>query len=117
VIRQSSKPDDFVAVVLEQMAPAGHARARRMFGGHGIYLEERFVAIVLGGKLYLKASRATRHEFESRNLEPLVFRMKTREITAQYFEAPPEVFDESQEMIRWLELARSAAAESKRIGR
>jgi hypothetical protein len=43
--------------------------------------------------------------------------MKTREITAQYFEAPPEVFDESQEMIRWLELARSAAAESKRIGR
>lgn len=107
--RQTSKQNEFVGFVLEQMALAGPVRARRMFGGYGIYLAEHFVAIVLNGKLFLKASDSTRHQFEQRGLEPLVFRMKARQITAKYFEAPPEVFDDPEEMTRWLQLAKSAA--------
>lgn len=115
-MRRSSQADDFVAFVLERMAPAGHVRARRMFGAHGIYLEERFVAIVHAGRFYLKANHATRHAFESRKLNPLVFRMSSREIVANYFEAPPEVFDEPREMARWLQLASRAAADPKPAG-
>jgi DNA transformation protein and related proteins len=111
--RRTSKQDEFVEFVLEQMASAGQVRARRMFGGYGIYLDEHFVAIVLNEKLFLKANDSTQPEFEARGLKPLVFRMKSKQIAAQYFEAPPEVFDDPEEMTRWLQLARTAAVQSK----
>jgi DNA transformation protein and related proteins len=113
--RRTSKQDEFVEFVLEQMASAGPVRARRMFGGYGLYLAEHFVAIILNEKLFLKANDSTQAEFEARGLEPLVFRMKSRQIAAQYFEAPPEVFDDPEEMTRWLHLARIAAVQSKRV--
>ncbi len=111
--RRTSKQDEFVEFVLEQMASAGPVRARRMFGGYGIYLAEHFVAVVLDEKLFLKADGATQPEFEARGLKPLVFRMKNKQISARYFEAPPEVFDDPEEMSRWLQLARTAAMRSK----
>jgi DNA transformation protein len=111
--RSTSKQDEFVEFVLEQMAPAGQVRARRMFGGYGIYLAEHFVAVVVNEKLFLKADDSTQPEFERRGLKRLVFRMKTKQIPARYFEAPPEVFDDPEEMGRWLQLARAAAARSK----
>lgn len=113
MIRQTSKQSEFVEFVLEQMASAGQVRARRMFGGYGIYLAEHFVAIVLNEKLFLKADDSTQPEFEARGLKQLVFRMKTKQIPARYFEAPPEVFDDPEEMARWLQLARTVAARSK----
>lgn len=111
--RRTSKQNEFVEFVLEQMASAGQVRVRRMFGGYGIYVAEHFVAIVLNDKLFLKASDSTQPEFETRGLKPLVFKMKTKQITARYFEAPPEVFDDPEEMARWLQLARAAAVNSK----
>ncbi|WP_209005523.1 TfoX/Sxy family protein [Steroidobacter agaridevorans] len=111
--RRTSKQDEFVEFVLEQMASAGQVRARRMFGGYGIYLAEHFVAIILNEKLFLKTDDSTQPEFEARGLKPLVFRMKTKQIPARYFEAPPEVFDDPEEMTRWLQLARTAAVRAK----
>lgn len=49
-----------------------------MFSGHGIYLGNDFVAIILREKLYLKANLLTRHEFELRGLKPLVFKMRNK---------------------------------------
>lgn len=111
--RRTLKQGEFVEFVLEQMASAGQVRARRMFGGYGIYLAEHFVAIVLNEKLFLKADESTQPEFETRGLEQLVFRTKTKQIPARYFEAPPEVFDDPEEMARWLQLARTVSARSK----
>jgi DNA transformation protein and related proteins len=112
MIRPASPQDEFVAFVLEQMVCAGPVRARRMFGGYGIYLGELFVAIVLHEKLYLKACDTTRREFESRGLQPLMFKMRNKQIAAQYFEAPPEVFDDPDVMTQWLQLARTAALQA-----
>ena len=111
--RRTSKQSEFVEFVLEQMASAGPVRARRMFGGYGIYLAEHFVAIVLNEKLFLKADDSTQPEFEARGLKQLVFTMKTKQIPARYFEAPPEVFDDPEEMARRLQLARTVAVRSK----
>ena len=40
---------------LELLAPLGTARARRMFGGHGLRVDGVFVALVAFERLYLKA--------------------------------------------------------------
>ena len=48
-------PDDgFTAHCLELLAPHGAARARRMFGGVGIYLDGLFIALIADERLYLK---------------------------------------------------------------
>jgi DNA transformation protein and related proteins len=46
---------EFVDYVLEQLSPLGGVRAKRMFGGHGVYLEGLFFALVADDTLYLKA--------------------------------------------------------------
>ena len=48
---------------LELLAPLGAVRARRMFGGHGLYIDDLFVAIIAFDRLYLKADEATRERF------------------------------------------------------
>lgn len=112
MIQHISNTNEFVLFVLEQMAGAGQVRSRRMFGGYGIYLDEHFVAIIVDDKLYLKANEGTRQEFESRNLERLVFKMRDKQVEAMYFEAPAEVFDDPDEMDYWARLARNAAVQS-----
>jgi DNA transformation protein len=43
--------DAFANYCAELLSALGTARVRRMFGGHGIYVDDLFVAIVLGETL------------------------------------------------------------------
>ena len=54
------QPRGFVEHCLELLSPLGAVRARRMFGGHGLYLDELFVALIAGERLYLKVDSETR---------------------------------------------------------
>ena len=46
--------DDFLHWCAELLAPLGRVRTRRMFGGHGLYVDDVFIALVMRGRLYLK---------------------------------------------------------------
>jgi DNA transformation protein and related proteins len=58
---------------LELLSPLGAVRSRRMFGGHGLYIDELFVAIVAFDRLYLKTDLQTRPRFEAAKCEPFVY--------------------------------------------
>src|SRR5438132_1667607 len=58
-----SRRAEFVEFVLERLAPIGGARARAMFGGHGIYNGATMFAIVVDDSLYFKADDLTRPAF------------------------------------------------------
>jgi DNA transformation protein len=64
---------EFIAYCLELLAPAGVARARRMFGGHGLYVDDLFVAIVVADRLYLKTDASSRPAFADAGCEPFVY--------------------------------------------
>ena len=51
---------EFVDHVLELMAPWAAVRARRMFGGYGLYRDTTMFALVADDTLYLKADAASR---------------------------------------------------------
>ena len=55
---------------LELLAPLGAVRARRMFGGHGIYIDDLFVAVIGFERLYLKTDAASRENFQAAGSEP-----------------------------------------------
>ena len=39
-------PNEFVVHCLELLGSVGAVRSRRMFGGHGIYVDELFVGLI-----------------------------------------------------------------------
>lgn len=57
---------EFVPYVVELMQSIGPVRAKRMFGGHGILLEELMFGLVAGNILYLKADKETETEFKEK---------------------------------------------------
>lgn len=101
--------EEFADFVTEQMAGLGHISARRMFGGHGLYCDGLFLAIITGDKFYLKADAQTQPAFEERGLLRFTYSARGKTVQLMYYEAPAEVFDETQAMQHWGRLALQAA--------
>ncbi len=110
----SPKNSEFVDYVLEQMAPLRDIRARRMFGGHGIYRGGTMFAIIVGGGLYFKADEHSEREFTARGLPAFTYESRGKRVALRYYAAPPEVFDEAEAMLHW---ARQAIATAVRASR
>jgi DNA transformation protein len=109
-----ARRSDFVELVAEQMAFVDGLRIRAMFGGYGIYQDDRMFALIVDDRLYFKADAATRAEFEARGLSPFTYVVRGKPVTMQYFEAPPEVFEEQASMRDWVNKAWAAAANARR---
>ena len=98
---------------LELLAPLGAARSRRMFGGHGIYLDDLFIAIIAFERLYLKADDATRGAFEAAGCEPFVYDAAGKAMTMSYWTVPAEAMESPAQMQPWARLAIAAALRAK----
>ena len=108
-----ARHSEFVEFVLELLTPLGAVRARAMFGGFGIYRDDNFFAIIVEDKLYFKTDHVTRGEFTVRGLSPFTYTTRGKSISMQYYEAPPEVFEESEAMQYWAQQAVGAAIRAK----
>jgi DNA transformation protein and related proteins len=99
----------FVQHCLELLTPLGAPRARRMFGGHGLYVDDVFVAIVADEVLYLKVGPCTRPAFEAAGCPPFVYAAKGKPMTLPYQRAPDDAMESPALMLPWARLAMQAA--------
>lgn len=99
---------------MECMAFLRGLHVRGMFGGYGIYQDDLIFAIVVNDVLYLKSDAAIKHEFSSRGLQPFTYTAQTKSVTMQYFEAPPDVFEQPEIMQEWTQKALGAALRAKK---
>lgn len=87
-----------------------------MFGGHGFYVDELFIALIANDRLYLKTDEATRARFEAAACEPFTFaspkRGKTVMITS-YYSAPADALESPHAMQPWAQLAIAAALRAR----
>lgn len=105
---------DFLDFVLEQMSQFGPVSARRMFGGHGLYIDGLMFALIADDRLYLKADAEAQVRFTAKSLPPFTYMREGKQaVSLGYFEAPPEVFDDKAEMLAWARLAHAAALRAK----
>lgn len=109
-----SRRSEFVEFVIDQMVPIGKPRVRAMFGGYGVYQGNSIFAIIVDERLYFKADSITRGEFEAKGLSPFTYVARGKTVTMQYFEAPPEVFEEPEAMRSWTHKALEAAARARK---
>lgn len=107
--------DNFVDHCLELLAPLGAARARRMFGGWGLYIDDLIVAIVAAERLYLKVDAESRPRFAAAGCAPFVYDAKRSAVAMSYWSAPPEAIESAAQMAPWARLAVAAALRARAL--
>ena len=105
--------EDLVQLCQDLLAPAGALRVRRMFGGHGFYVDELFVAILASGQLYLKTDETTRSRFADAGCMPFAYSAKGRSVSLNYWTVPAEAMESPALMQPWLRLALQAALSAR----
>ena len=105
----ATRQPPFVSHCLELLAPLGAVRARRMFGGWGLYVDDLFIAIIAVERLYLKADACARLQFEAEGCEPFVYNVRSQAVALGYWSAAAEALESPALMAPWVRLAMRAA--------
>ena len=102
---------DYLAYLRELMRDGGVATtSRAMFGGHGLYVDGMFFAIVDDDVLYLRVDAQNRAEFEALGCTPFEYTTKDGVGHAMsYLRAPDEALERPEAMGRWARLSLGAA--------
>jgi DNA transformation protein len=106
-------PSDLVAHCLELLAPLGAVRARRMFGGHGLYKDDLFFALIANEGLYLKVDAATQPAFAAAGCAPFVYSAKGKAMSLSYWTVPADAMESPALMQPWARQALAAALRAR----
>ena len=106
---------DFVDYLLESLAPLKQVRARKMFGGFGIFKGELMFGLVADEVLYLKVDEETIPDFEKLELAPFVYDKNGKKMAMSYYQAPEDAMDSSSELCEWGQKAYQAACRAKKL--
>jgi DNA transformation protein len=102
--------DDLRDHCIELLQPLGTVRSRRMFGGHGFYLDGVFIALIAGDTLFVKTDDSTRPAFRAAGCEPFVYAAKGKPATqTSYWTVPADAMESAPLMAPWARLAMRAA--------
>ncbi len=104
----------FIDHLRELMRAGGRTVATRaMFGGHGVYVDGLFVAIVDDDVPYLRADDVNRGEFSDLGLPAFEYTTKGGARHAMgYFRAPDDALEGAHAMAPWVRSALGAALRS-----
>lgn len=103
------KQNEFCDHVVDLLAPLGSPSYRFMFGGYAIYLDGLIVGIVADDVLLLRADEENRGDYEARGIGPFRPYPEKGMGTMPYYTVPDDVFEDSDELLRWAGRAREAA--------
>ncbi|MEQ8407252.1 MAG: TfoX/Sxy family protein [Gammaproteobacteria bacterium] len=97
----SQQDSEFVAYVVDLLQSVGPVSSRRMFGGHGIFLEGLMFGLIAGQELYLKVDGQSREEFTALGLQPFTYLRQGKTMQLNYYQAPEEALELPATMAEW----------------
>lgn len=105
----------FRTFALEQLGRvvSGTLRSRAMFGGVGIYADERFFALMDDDTLYLKGSPATSERYIAAGMLPFAPYGDDSHVM-QYYAVPADLLESPEALREWVHLALSVARPRQR---
>jgi DNA transformation protein len=108
---------DFVDYALRQLQVLGPVVARRMFGAHGLYCDERIFALIDNDTLYFKVDALSRMDFITAGMGPFM-PLAGKKTGGGYYELPLEVLESREKLAQWgrKALAAAAGAEQAKAG-
>jgi DNA transformation protein and related proteins len=104
----STKDQDFLDFIVDQLSGLRSISSRRMFGGIGLYQATTFFAIIDEGRLYFVTDDATRGLYTERGMAP--FQYAPGKFIATYYEVPVDVLEDDGVLRDWARAAVAAQA-------
>jgi DNA transformation protein and related proteins len=106
--------EGFKDFIRDQLSGFGPVTIRNMFSGAGIYADGVMFAILANDVLYLKADETTAQAFAAEGMGPFTYRPAGRApVAMSYWEVPPRLLEEPDELVEWARAAHRIACASK----
>ena len=102
---------EFVEYALRQLQVLGPVVARKMFGGYGLYCDERFFAVIDNDALYFKVDALSRLDYLAAGMGP--FAPLPGKKMDGYYEVPLDVLESRAKLAQWGQKALAAAHEKQ----
>jgi DNA transformation protein and related proteins len=109
--RSMSVSDNYRTYIVEQLAALPALSTRRMFGGLGIYSDAWFFALIDDDVLFFKVDDSNRDDYVSRGMK--AFMPFPGQPSLGYFQVPPDVIEEAEELARWARRSVDVAKNKK----
>jgi DNA transformation protein and related proteins len=104
-----NKEQEFISYVVDMMQSIGPVYSKKMFGGHGIFLEGMMFALVADSTLYFKVDKDSADYFIAQGLEAFSYSKNGKVVKMSYYQAPEEALEDSEVMNEWGNRAYAAA--------
>lgn len=101
--------DPRVSELLDDLAPLGELRARRMFGGVGLYADGVFFGLLAEDVLYFKVDEANVGAYRAAGMAPFRPYPGRPASALGYYEVPLEVQERRERLREWAAAALAAA--------
>lgn len=88
----------------------GEVKARSMFGGFGIFIENTMFALVVNDLLHIRADDTSLPDFNNAGFSPYIYEKKGFPVVTKYYALPTELWEEPQKI---LDIARTAFLNAK----
>jgi DNA transformation protein and related proteins len=96
--------------IRELFVEFGPVDVRRMFGGQGVFVDGRMIALIAREVIHLKADAETIPDFEREGLGPFTYATKDGEHKlTSYWRMPDRLYDDPEELAQWARCAHAAA--------
>lgn len=87
--------------VTEHLAFLGRISNRAIFGGVGIFIEERLLGIVINECLYLHTGESNIADYSSRGMEQFKPYPNAFDLTTDHHRVPQEIIDDPEQLKEW----------------
>jgi DNA transformation protein len=98
--------------VTEHLAFLGRISNRAIFGGVGIFIEERLLGIVINECLYLHTDKSNIDDYLSRGMEQFKPYPNAFDLTTDHHRVPAEIIENPEELRVWGQRSLNAAIEA-----
>jgi DNA transformation protein len=100
---------EYLSYVIGQLSMLHGVSARRMFGGFGLYCEDRFFGLISGDVLYFRVADGNRADYEARGMGQFRPFAGRPQVSMSYFEVPADVLEDVEECAQWARRSVAAA--------
>jgi DNA transformation protein len=105
-------PTAFVNFVIESFSPLGEIQVKSMMGGWCVYCGGAICALIADNEVFVKAAPADVPRFAARGLKAFQ-PLPDKPLVMQYYQAPPEIFEDRDALREWVLPAVAAGRQSK----
>jgi DNA transformation protein len=107
--------ESLASYVVEQLSFLGRISSRSIFGGMGIFIDERLLGIVINDTLYLHTGPSNCDDYLSRGMKQFKPYPNAFDLTTDHHQVPPEVLADETQLKTWGERALKAAVEAAKV--